>query len=520
MAKKISERRESASSLPARYAGAYRQLVHSLPFGLAVLHLVDPSDTSTWRLIAVNDAASRIAGSSVAGLLNLPLAARERGRGKHPGSVAQICRHVATSNRTAAAGHLNFAMTGTRQFFELSIVPLGGNCVAVLLQDVTLLRDTTRELIGTKWQTAQICESARSILWRAHPVTLEFTYVTPDARQILGYWIERWLHESNFWKKLVHPEDWSQVEESCARAAEGAKLHFECRILSAQGEIRRFRIHVQRAELPFGRTELAGVMIDITDQKRAEEGLRELSTSILRAQEEERKTISRELHESVGQHLTGLNYALGRLGRSRAGSEQMREILRECVETVQTCMKEIRSVSYMLRPPLLDLLGLGPALRSFAEKFSQESGVQVEIDIPRETVPLDADAQVVLYRIAHECLTNIQRQGRAKSARIRMAWELANVVLEVQEYVTGANANLPPNLEAAGEPDLLLLKMRQQVTDLKGELDIQSNGGGTAIRVKIPSGIGRGAPKDLMREQVPSMETRGRVDLPRLVRSG
>lgn len=81
MAKKISERRESASSLPARYAGAYRQLVHSLPFGLAVLHLVDPSDTSTWRLIAVNDAASRIAGSSVAGLLNLPLAARERGRG-------------------------------------------------------------------------------------------------------------------------------------------------------------------------------------------------------------------------------------------------------------------------------------------------------------------------------------------------------------------------------------------------------------------------------------------------------
>jgi signal transduction histidine kinase len=283
-------------------------------------------------------------------------------------------------------------------------------------------------------------------------------------------------------------------------------VHFECRLFSSEGEARWFRVHVRREELSSRRAELAGVMVDITEQKRAAEASRELSMAILRAQERERKTISRELHDSIGQHLTGLNYGLGRLARSRAGSRGVQETVQECLRIVQTCMREIRSVSYMLHPPLLDLMGLGPALRSLVEKFSRQSGIRVEMDVPVRNGAagaLDSDAQMALFRIAQESLTNIQRHARTKSARLRLAYEPASVVLEVEDHGIGIEPSLIEGLDAdGGERGLGLLKMRERVTDLKGSLEIQSNGKGTAIRVRIPRPPEKPS-KDLMRESGP-----------------
>ena len=289
------------------------------------------------------------------------------------------------------------------------------------------------------------------------------------------------------------------MEESCAKAAGGGKMHFDCRMFSAQGEIRWFRVHVQKAELPSGRPELAGVMTDITDQKRTAEASRELSMAVMRAQEQERKTISRELHDSIGQHLTGLNYALGRLGRSRAGSKRMAETVRRCVETAQICMKEIRSVSYMLRPPLVDLLGLGPALRAYANKFLQQSGIRLEVVVPQGRPRLDKDSQMAIFRIAQECLTNIQRHAGTESARIRLVYSAGQVLLEVQDYGVGVDPDLMGKLErGAAGPGLGMLKMRERVLDLKGSLSIDSNGGGTTIRVQIPESIALTSSRDLM----------------------
>ena len=509
MGKKASDSRGTAPSLTTSQAGLYRHLAKSVPFGMAVLDLLDPRDVSTWRLVAINATASRVAGASVAGLLSLKITPQVEGRS--PVKLESLCQYVVSRKEPKPAGHLSLATTSSREFYAVSAFPLEGNCAGLLFQNMTLLRETTRELIGTKWQIDQMCESAGSILWRARPLTLEFTHVTRQAEQVLGYWIERWLRESNFWKKRVHRDDWGLVEDSCAKAASGAgKLHFECRMFSLQGDIRWFRVHVQKTELPSGRAELSGVMVDITDQKRAAEASRELSMAIMRAQEQERKTISRELHDSIGQHLTGLNYALGRLRRNRHGSRRMRETVHECIETVQECMNEIRSVSYMLRPPLVDLLGLAPALRSYTDKFSQQSGIRLEVGMPQGTSWLDTDAQVALFRIAQECLTNVQRHSRAKSARIRLTYEPALVLLDVEDHGIGLNPSLMRQLETgAGGPGLGLLKMRERVTDLKGSLEIQSDGTGTAIRVKIPRPVGTQPSKDAIREAVPSHRAAG-----------
>jgi len=520
LGRKTFKPRDAASPLTASQANSYRHLVGGLPLGMAVLHLLDPADVATWQLVAINETASRIAGPSIAGLLNLPIV--PRAKGKPPVNLANLCRHVVAKNCTKSAGRLSQeTATGSRAFYAVSVFALAENCTGLLFQETTRLTETTRELIGTRWQIAQMCESAGSILWRAHPRTLEFTYVTPQAQQMLGYWIERWLHESNFWKNHVHPEDWNLVEDCCAKvAASGAKVHFECRMFSVQGSIRWFRVHVQRADLLSGRTELAGVMIDITDQKRTAEASRQLSMEILRAQEQERKTISRELHDSIGQHLTGLNYALGRLGRSRSGSEGMRETVRECLETVQLCMKEIRSVSYMLRPPLLDLLGLGPTLRSHAEKFSQENGIQVEVDVPQGTPCVEADAQMALFRIAQECLTNIQRHAQANAARVKLAYETDCVLLEVEDHGIGVDPDLIRKLETGTGAGVGLLKIRERVKDLNGKMDIEANSGGTVIRVKIPRPITLQTSKDGI-EDGPSLPRQGlREDPGRFARLG
>lgn len=124
------------------------------------------------------------------------------------------------------------------------------------------------------------------------------------------------------------------------------------------------------------------VLIDITPRKKAEESLRELSTLLLKSQEEERRRIGRELHDSAGQLLAALEMSLDRLNSSSKDlSEQERETLSSCVELAAECSREVRSVSHLLHPPLLEELGLEYALREFAEGFTKRSGIEVHLDL-------------------------------------------------------------------------------------------------------------------------------------------
>ena len=456
---------------------------------MAVLHLGEPRDVASWELVACNAKASLVAGSALADYLALPIAGKSS-----PSSSANLLdlyRQTLSRKRAKRLGHMRTETQSTPGGpFLVTLSPLPANCIGIVFQDETLLRQAARELVEVETQLLHMCETARAILWRANPVTLEFTYVNPQAREILGYWIERWCKESSFWRDHVHADDWPIVEAGCREAvSQAGTTQFDCRMFSVHGGIHWFRVYVKRVDLHTTRTELAGVMVDITDQKETEQAARELSARVIRAQEQERKRISRELHDSIGQYLTAVNFTLASLRCSDACDAGTKQKLKECAEMLQTCMQEIRSVSYMLHPPLVDLLGLAPALRSYAENFSRRTGIRLELDLPEKADPLAADTEIAFFRIAQECLTNVERHSQTKSARVRLARENGNMVLEVEDRGVGMAPHVLKRLErGTAGGGIGLMKMRERVHDLRGKFQIQSNGGGMLVRAEIPHG--------------------------------
>ena len=272
------------------------------------------------------------------------------------------------------------------------------------------------------------------------------------------------------------------MKKTCLQAALGdGRREFECRIFHADGRTLWFRAYVQLADFRAGRAELSGLFVDITDQKRGEESARQLSMRVMQAQEEDRRRISRELHDSIGQYLTGLKFGIAEASSDEHCSDHMREKLNECAEMVRTCMEEIRSVSNLLHPPLLDILGLVPALRWYARHFSQRSAISLELDTPPEMERFDQNTELTLFRIFQECLTNIQRHAKTTHAKVRLSGDEQAIVLEVEDAGVGLPPNLFQQLEIKGG-GIGLLKMRERVAELYGKLEFHSDGKGTLVR--------------------------------------
>ena len=474
-----------ARRLTAPQSGFYKELVAGLPMGMAVIHLADPKDEKTWKLVASNARAEHLGGTSTADFLSLAIADSH-----HPHSSS---RHAALFRRVIARKaprRLGRLRTGTSpensEISDVLLCPLAQNCVGILFEKVSRQRNSSRELTEVESRLEQMRESARAIQWRADPATFEFTQVSREARNILGYLPESWLTESNFWKSHTHPEDWKRVEEGCLQAAMGnGRREFECRMFHADGHTLWFRAYVQLADFRAGRKELSGLFVDITDQKRGEESARQLSMRVMQAQEEDRRRISRELHDSIGQYLTGLKFGIAEASSDEHCSDHMREKLNECAEMVRTCMEEIRSVSNLLHPPLLDILGLVPALRWYARHFSERSAISLELDTPPKMERFDQDTELTLFRIFQECLTNIQRHAKTTHARVRLSGDEQAIVLEVEDAGVGLPPNLFQQLEIKGG-GIGLLKMRERVAELYGKLEFHSDGKGTLVRARIP----------------------------------
>jgi CheY-like chemotaxis protein len=211
-----------------------------------------------------------------------------------------------------------------------------------------------------------------------------------------------------------------------------------------------------------------------------------LSARILQAQDAERRRISRELHDSVGQTLTAATMALGRAIRS---SKTAKEDLQECRRLVEAAQCQVRSVSYLLHPPLLDLVGLGPAIRAYVEGLDKRSDISLHVEIPENLPRLSPEKETAAFRIVQECLMNVHRYSGASNAWVRVILDSHAFRVEVQDDGKGiAAAHLP----AAGPSELSvgvgIAGMRERVGELRGSLEIQTSDAGTHVIATIPTG--------------------------------
>lgn len=222
---------------------------------------------------------------------------------------------------------------------------------------------------------------------------------------------------------------------------------------------------------------------EVERRKRTEQDLAQLSVRLMQVQDEERRRISRELHDSFGQYLVALQMNLDLMDEARS-EEESRKFSGEARELVARCLKEVRTLSYLLHPPSLDDMGLVSAISWYTHGFSERSGIRVTLDLPSTSLRLPARVELALFRVLQEALTNIHRHSQSQGAEIRLTAPGDAAILEICDQGKGIPAEI---LESGGKNNCVGLRsMRSRVQELHGEFKITSTSSGTRVIASIP----------------------------------
>jgi two-component system NarL family sensor kinase len=243
------------------------------------------------------------------------------------------------------------------------------------------------------------------------------------------------------------------------------------------------------------RTLTLAVFHDITQRKRQEEEretmlreLQQLAGTLVQLQDEERRRIGRDLHDSTGQILTALGMQLARLQRlAETEDSPTKGLIADCVALAQRCSSDIRTASYLLHPPLLDEIGLLSALRWLADGLTRRSDINVTLQLPESLPRLPRDLELALFRVVQEAISNVHRHAQSPSVTIRLILDAAAITLEVED----AGLGMPEAFDSGNVPDPIMRGvglggMRERLRQLGGQLTILSSPTGTCVRATVP----------------------------------
>ncbi|MGA8621550.1 MAG: PAS domain S-box protein [Candidatus Sulfotelmatobacter sp.] len=229
---------------------------------------------------------------------------------------------------------------------------------------------------------------------------------------------------------------------------------------------------------------LANEKLETVVQKRTA-SLRHLSAKLMRSQDEEHRRIARNLHDSLGQYLTSIKMNLESLRCSDASNKD--EVLSSALESVERSIAETRTLSCLLHPPLLDEVGFASAARWYTDEFAKRSGIKVKLDLPEGLDRLPELAEIALFRILQESLTNVHRHSGSSAVEISLKASEHQAVFTVRDFGRGMAAQLIQGSQTNGDHfGVGLSGMRERVNDLGGNFEIQSGGNGTTLTASIP----------------------------------
>lgn len=354
------------------------------------------------------------------------------------------------------------------------------------IRDVTRQHEVEDELRQSNRERDFALEAARMRIWRRETSAGgDFT----DLSAMLGPGFAAAGLEA------VHPDDRQRVKDFARNIRDRASHEIEYRLCSADGsckwEISRGQVIVSERGEVVGVT---GVTWDITKRKQTEAeihrmnaSLHRLSGELLRLQDEERRRLARELHDGPVQMLSAASMNLSMLARSRNLASFVHELrlAEECLEWVKECSENMRSMSYLLHPPILDELGLASALRGWIVGFADRTGLEIDTDL-QEVGRLGADSESALFRIVQEALANVHRHSRSGAVSVRLHRRDDFIRLEVKDDGCG----IPPGVLEGTNPSHRLgvgiQGMRERAHQLGGNIEIVSGKGGTLVKVLLP----------------------------------
>lgn len=218
---------------------------------------------------------------------------------------------------------------------------------------------------------------------------------------------------------------------------------------------------------------------EIVERKAAEKEVLQLSGKIMRVQDEERRHLARELHDGTAQNLVALTLNFNRLREVVCHNPDEIRQLEECTRMLEQCSNELRSISYLLHPPMLEELGLSRALRGYVEGFAKRTDIAITIACPEDLGPLDFEIQLTIFRIVQESLSNILKHSQSPTAFIALSSEGGSLRLEITDHGRG----IAKDREQAG---VGLAGMRERIRLLQGSLTIKTGNSGTSIIAVLP----------------------------------
>jgi two-component system NarL family sensor kinase len=235
-------------------------------------------------------------------------------------------------------------------------------------------------------------------------------------------------------------------------------------------------------QMSLSNAELKGTTIERTAE------VQNLSQRLLKVQDEERRRLARDLHDTTAQTLAALKMSVALLQEDcKQCPSALRSAASEVVALADQAINEIRTMSYLLHPPLLDEAGFRCAAEWYVQGFSKRSGIDMTFDFPTEYQRLPIAIEIALFRILQESLTNVHRHSKAKQARVRYMREREYVILEIRDFGCGISPERLAGLrEVNGETGVGLAGMHERLNELNGKLELESDGHGTNLRAIVP----------------------------------
>jgi len=214
----------------------------------------------------------------------------------------------------------------------------------------------------------------------------------------------------------------------------------------------------------------------------SDESARHLSARLLQLQDEERRRLARDLHDSTGQFLAAAKMTLSSLS---IGHEQDSRYA-ECMRLLDRSLQEVRTISHLLHPSGLEEAGFPAAARWYSEEFAKRSGIKLKVDVPDLKQRLPKEMEIALFRILQESLGNIHRHSKSTSAEITFQPSAREVLLAITDSGVGIPEEQLDRFRLYGNSGVGLATMRERVRELHGHFEVHSNGNGTALRITLP----------------------------------
>ena len=330
-----------------------------------------------------------------------------------------------------------------------------------------------------------------------------FKRVNPRLCEMFGYSAEELLQRNA--PGLTHREDLPTTTTLVAEVLAGKRTTFETdkRYIRKDGSVLWAHaistILRDAAGLP---RKFIAVIEDVTARKLADQAIESLPARLLEAQDEERRRIARELHDSTAQELAVVSMNLGRLEEWIEGRDPWAEnLLADSLAVLAQGNRDLRTLAHLLHPPMLEELGLAGALRHYVEGFSQRSGIRIELECGDDLERCSEGIETALFRVVQESLANVHRHSNSNCAFLKLARAGDNIELTIADRGRGLPAGLLTGTAHGARIGVGISGMRQRVRQLKGRLDLSSNGQGTVVHVVLPF-----CPKDIGANRVSTPE--------------